>query len=116
MSNALNPEIQPPAVHKTNDSEEQALLAAMPITQHLTVLRQHLVKIVAVLLGFFFCLLPFANKTYSTLSEPLRAQLPAQSTMIATDVTATFMAPFKLNFLLRFYWRCLLLFISSGLL
>jgi sec-independent protein translocase protein TatC len=32
------------------------------------------------------------------LSEPLRAQLPASSTMIATDVTATFMAPFKLNF------------------
>jgi len=46
----------------------------------------------------FFCLLPFANRTYSMLSEPLRAQLPASSTMIATDVTATFMAPFKLNF------------------
>jgi len=43
-------------------------------------------------------LLPFANRTYSMLSEPLRAQLPASSTMIATDVTATFMAPFKLNF------------------
>ena len=98
MSNSLSPEILQPAVAKANDAEDQASLAAMPITQHLTVLRQHLVKIVAVLLGFFFCLLPFANKTYSTLSEPLRAQLPAQSTMIATDVTATFMAPFKLNF------------------
>ena len=98
MSNSLSPEILQPAVAKANDVEDQASLAAMPITQHLSVLRQHLVKIVAVLLGFFFCLLPFANKTYSTLSEPLRAQLPAQSTMIATDVTATFMAPFKLNF------------------
>lgn len=98
MSNALSSEIQHPTTATSDASDNQAVLAAMPITQHLTVLRQHLVKIIAVLLGLFFCLLPFANKTYSTLSEPLRAQLPVHSTMIATDVTATFMAPFKLNF------------------
>lgn len=73
-------------------------LKEMPITQHLVVLRKHLFKVVAVLIVLFFCLLPFANQTYQWLSEPLRAQLPASSTMIATDVTATFMAPFKLNF------------------
>ncbi len=73
-------------------------LEHMPITQHLIILRKHLFKVVAVLIGLFFCLLPFANQTYQWLSEPLRAQLPASSTMIATDVTATFMAPFKLNF------------------
>ena len=73
-------------------------LEEMPITQHLVVLRKHLFKVIAVLIGLFFCLLPFANQTYQWLSEPLRAQLPASSTMIATDVTATFMAPFKLNF------------------
>lgn len=77
-------------------------LAEMPITKHLVILRKHLFKIVAVLLVLFFCLLPFANQTYQILSEPLRAQLPAQSTMIATDVTATFMAPFKLNFVVAF--------------
>ena len=79
-------------------SEEATPLEAMPITRHLMVLRQHLFKIIGVLIVLFFCLLPFANRTYSMLSEPLRAQLPASSTMIATDVTATFMAPFKLNF------------------
>lgn len=73
-------------------------LEQMPITQHLVVLRKHLFKVVVILIGLFFCLLPFANQTYQGLSEPLRAQLPASSTMIATDVTATFMAPFKLNF------------------
>lgn len=73
-------------------------LDEMPITQHLVALRKHLFKVVAVLIGLFFCLLPFANQSYQLLSEPLRAQLPASSTMIATDVTATFMAPFKLNF------------------
>jgi sec-independent protein translocase protein TatC len=70
----------------------------MPITRHLVILRKHLFKIVGVLLGLFLCLLPFATQTYQLLSEPLRAQLPESSTMIATDVTATFMAPFKLNF------------------
>lgn len=79
-------------------SEEATQLEAMPITRHLMVLRQHLFKIIGVLIVLFFCLFPFANRTYSMLSEPLRAQLPANSTMIATDVTATFMAPFKLNF------------------
>ena len=39
-------------------------LEEMPITQHLVVLRKHLFKVVAVLIGLFFCLLPFANQTY----------------------------------------------------
>ncbi len=78
--------------------QEQAPLEEMPITKHLVALRQHLFKVVGLLLMLFFCLLPFANHTYQLMSEPLRAQLPISSSMIATDVTATFMAPFKLNF------------------
>lgn len=73
-------------------------LQEMPITKHLIVLRRHLFKIVGLLVVLFFCLLPFANESYQMMSEPLRAQLPTSSSMIATDVTATFMAPFKLNF------------------
>lgn len=76
----------------------QAALEEMPITKHLVALRQHLFKVVSLLIVLFFCLLPFANHTYQLMSEPLRAQLPISSSMIATDVTATFMAPFKLNF------------------
>ena len=72
-------------------------LEQMPVMQHLVVLRRYLFKIVGVILFLFFCLLPFRNSTYQLLSDPLRQQLPATSTMIATDVTATFMAPFKLN-------------------
>lgn len=72
-------------------------LQQMPVMQHLIVLRQYLFKIVGITLLLFFCLLPFRNYTYQLLSEPLRQQLPVNSTMIATDVTATFMAPFKLN-------------------
>lgn len=79
-------------MNQNNETLEQ-----MPFMQHLTVLRQYLFKIVGVTLFLFFCLLPFRNQTYQWLSEPLRQQLPTASTMIATDVTATFMAPFKLN-------------------
>ncbi|MBJ9952578.1 MULTISPECIES: twin-arginine translocase subunit TatC [unclassified Acinetobacter] len=92
MTDSLAPQVQ------DNASTDRPPLDAMPITQHLMVLRKHLFKIVGALILIFFCLLPFANKTYIALSEPLRKQLPATSTMIATDVTATFMAPFKLNF------------------
>jgi len=83
---------------QTNNDTRQIPLEEMPITRHLVILRKHLFKIVGVLLGLFLCLLPFASQTYQLLSKPLRAQLPENSTMIATDVTATFMAPFKLNF------------------
>ncbi len=83
---------------QTSNNTQKIQLEEMPITRHLVILRKHLFKIVGVLLGLFLCLLPFATQTYQLLSEPLRAQLPESSTMIATDVTATFMAPFKLNF------------------
>lgn len=77
--------------------EKKEQLEQMPAMQHLVVLRQYLFKMVGVTLLLFFCLLPFRNTTYQLLADPLTRQLPATSTMIATDVTATFMAPFKLN-------------------
>ena len=90
--------MKPKATPTMVDPEQQMPLQDMPITQHLIILRQHLIKIIGLLIVLFFCLLPFANQSYQWLSEPLRAQLPVSSSMIATDVTATFMAPFKLNF------------------
>ncbi len=93
--NTTNTQSSPPVSITEIPVEE---LEKMSFTEHLVILRRHLFKIVALLLILFFCLLPFANHTYQILSEPLRAQLPTNSSMIATDVTATFMAPFKLNF------------------
>lgn len=73
-------------------------LPQMPITAHLIELRQRLMRAIGLVIVLFMVMLPFANQGYEILSKPLRAQLPANATMIATDVTATFMAPFKLNF------------------
>lgn len=77
------------------DATEQ--LEKMPFTAHLIELRKHLLWVVTLVIGLFFVMLPFANVLYESLSAPLRSRLPVHATMIATDVTATFMAPFKLN-------------------
>ncbi len=80
------------------ESPQKEQLINMPLTGHLIELRRRLARILGLVIVLFFILLPFANQLYEGLSQPLRAQLPANATMIATDVTATFMAPFKLNF------------------
>lgn len=70
----------------------------MPLVAHLIELRTRLVRVMGLLLVLFFALVYFRNDLYAGVSLPLRELLPAGSTMIATDVTAPFMAPFKLTF------------------
>lgn len=70
----------------------------MPLVSHLIELRTRLIRIILALLVVFIGLIYFANDLYALLSAPLRALLPAGSTMIATDVTSPLMAPFKLTF------------------
>ena len=84
-------------ISPSSSSSDTETLTQMPVMQHVMVLRQHLIKMLGLTLLLFFCLLPFRNAIYQGLSAPLRLQLPQSSSMIATDVTATFMAPFKLN-------------------
>ena len=72
-------------------------LADMPITEHLIELRAHLIKICIAVLVIFLALVGFSRELYDFLSNPLVAQLPANSTMIATDITSNFMAPIRLT-------------------
>ena len=72
-------------------------LGDMPITEHLIELRAHLIKICVAILVVFLGLVGFSRKLYDILSEPLVAQLPANATMIATDITSNFMAPIRLT-------------------
>jgi len=67
-----------------------------PLVAHLTELRSRLLRSVLALLALTLAVLPFANPLYEIVSEPLRRWLPAGSHMIATDVTAPFLVPFKL--------------------
>lgn len=72
-------------------------LNSSPITEHLIELRNRLVKVFGGVLLIFLALLAFARKLYDFFSDPLVAQLPANSSMIATDVTTPFMAPLRLT-------------------
>ena len=72
-------------------------LGDMPITEHLIDLRRHLIKICVAVLVIFLALVGFSRELYDFLSNPLVAQLPANSTMIATDITSNFMAPIRLT-------------------
>lgn len=75
----------------------------MPLISHLVELRNRLVRVLGVLIVGFFALVYFRNDLYAAVSAPLRELLPPGSTMIATDVTAPFMAPFRLTFFVTLF-------------
>ena len=57
-----------------------------------------IIAVVVVLLVLF----PFAKKIYALLALPLLRVLPQGSTMIATDVTGTFLVPLKVTLMAAF--------------
>lgn len=67
---------------------------------HLVDLRNGLLRMAIGVGAVFLCLIPFANPIYSFLAGPLTRHLPEGSSMIAIDVAAPFLIPFKLVLLL----------------
>lgn len=65
---------------------------------HLVELRSRLLRAVVGLVLVFIVLLPFANRLYAVLAQPLIAKLPAGSQLIAIEVASPFFAPLKLAF------------------
>ncbi len=88
---------------------------------HLVELRDRILKSILAIAVIFISLIYFANDIYELVAKPIRDQLPEGSTMIATDITSTFFAPFKLTLVVSFFlampvllaqaWR----FIAPGL-
>lgn len=74
-----------------------------PLISHLIELRNGLLKAIASVFIIFLGLVYFANDIYIYVSLPLKEQLPAGTTMIATGVTSSFFAPFKLTMMLSFF-------------
>lgn len=66
------------------------------LISHLIELRQRLLKAVSCVLLVFLALAPIANYLYHYLAEPLLRHLPANGSMIATDVASPFFIPLKL--------------------
>jgi sec-independent protein translocase protein TatC len=65
---------------------------------HLLELRSRLLRAVAGILLLFIALLPFGNRLYGWLAQPLLDKLPAGAHLIAVDVASPFLAPVKLAF------------------
>lgn len=78
-----------PAYHQDPGPEQ-------PFMSHLVELRDRLLRMVMAIGIALVVLFPFANDIYTFIAEPIRAQLPEGSTMIATQVASPFMTPFKL--------------------
>jgi sec-independent protein translocase protein TatC len=69
---------------------------------HLVELRTRLVRSIIAVVVVLLCLFPFAKQIYAILAEPLLRVLPQGSTMIATDVTGTFLVPLKVTLMTAF--------------
>ena len=75
-----------------HDSED----TPQPLVAHLTELRNRLLRSVLVIMVALLPLMAFSTELYALFAKPLQQLLPPGSTMLATGVTSTFFAPFKL--------------------
>lgn len=94
---------------------------AQPLVEHLLELRTRILHSVLCVMIVFIPLFYFSEEIYLYVSQPLRQFLPEGNSMIATQVTSSFFAPFKLSLVLAvfvafpFILHQLWSFISPGL-
>ncbi len=69
---------------------------------HLIELRTRLMRAIITVLVIFACLFPWAKDIYALLAAPLLQVLPQGASMIATDVTGTFLVPLKVTLMAAF--------------
>jgi sec-independent protein translocase protein TatC len=69
---------------------------------HLIELRSRLLHSIIAVVVVLVCLFPWAKDIYALLAAPLLKALPRGSTMIATDVTGTFLVPLKVTLMAAF--------------
>jgi sec-independent protein translocase protein TatC len=69
---------------------------------HLIELRTRLMRSIIAVVIVLLALFPFAKEIYAFLAEPLVHVLPQGGTMIATEVTGTFLVPLKVTLMAAF--------------
>ena len=79
-------------------STEPEQLAEGTLISHLLELRDRLLRAFIAVIVVFIPLAFFANELFTFVATPLIAQLPKDSSLIATSVISPFMTPFKLAF------------------
>ncbi len=86
----------------TEENKDEGDLAEGTLLSHLIELRSRLIKIAAAVIVLFVALIPFAQKIFSVVSQPLIDVLPGQQ-MIATAVASPLLTPFKLTFFVALF-------------
>ena len=77
-------------------------LAEGTLLSHLVELRTRLVRITIAVVGMFIVLVPFSQRIFQVVSQPLVEVLPGQR-MIATAVASPLLTPFKLTFFVALF-------------
>jgi sec-independent protein translocase protein TatC len=85
---------------KDRASTEPSSEATETLLSHLIELRDRILRMFLAILVVFLALFPFANQIYTFLATPLMVHLPEGTSMIAIEVAAPFLIPFKLVLLL----------------
>jgi len=70
----------------------------MSFIEHLSELRKRLIRMLVTIIVCFIPLMFFSQEIYTFVATPVFNVLPQNASMIATEVTSTFFAPFKLTF------------------
>jgi sec-independent protein translocase protein TatC len=84
----------------TDDGDEAA---GQTFISHLVELRGRLLKAIAAVLLVLVALLPFANRLYHFIAEPLLQRLPGDTHMVAIDVASPFFTPLRLAFFVALF-------------
>lgn len=73
------------------------------LIDHLIELRARLLRATFGLVFVFVALLPFSQRLYGLLAEPLLRKMPKGGQLIATDVASPFFVPLKLTFFVALF-------------
>lgn len=85
----------------TPPDEEQ--LAEGTLISHLVELRDRLLRAVLAVLALFVVMVPFSERLFTLVAQPLMGQLPEGASMVAIGVASPFLTPFKLTFFLALF-------------
>ncbi len=89
-----------PAIPTANGMKALKPEEKTSLISHLVELRGRLLRVFIGVGVVFLALFPFANPLYEYLSAPLMQHLPQDGSMIAIEVAAPFLTPFKLTLLI----------------
>ncbi len=74
-----------------------------PLMSHFIELRSRFIRMFLAVLLVFLGLVGFSRELYDIISNPLVALLPAEASLIATDVASGFLAPIRLTFFIALF-------------